>query len=67
MKILYCSLDVKGTSFVSRVSTELRFLFTLHTKNLLRAFYEYQYYNYKNFINLLCHFLCVSSCKNINS
>lgn len=47
MKILYCSLDVKGTSFVSRVSTEFRFLFTLHTKNLLRAFYEYQYYNYK--------------------
>lgn len=49
MKILYCSLDVKGTSFVSRVSTEFRFLFTLHTKNLLRAFYEYQYYNYKKF------------------
>lgn len=49
MKILYCSLDVKGTSFVSRVSTEFRFLFTLHRKNLLRAFYEYQYYNYKKF------------------
>lgn len=30
-------------------STEFRFLFTLHTKNLLRAFYEYQYYNYKKF------------------
>lgn len=49
MKILYCSLDVKGTSFVSRVSPEFRFLFTLHTKNLLRTFYEYQYYNYKKF------------------
>ena len=49
MKILYCSLDVKGTSFVSRVSTEFRFLFTLHTRNLLHAFYEYQYYNYKKF------------------